>query len=92
MRYAFIDSGNLVVNVIVGVLNEQQQAQFLNDYHTLFGAVAILEVPEGVSVWIGGVYDSEQGYLPPAVPEPEPEPAPEPQPEPQPEPLTEPEL
>jgi len=88
MRYAFIDSVNLVVNVIVGTLNASQQAQFLNDYYTLFGAVAILEVPEGVSVWIGGVYDSEEGYLPPA----EPEPAPEPQPEPQPEPLTEPEL
>lgn len=77
----------IVVQVITGKLDEQQQTAFLNDYHTLFGAVAILEVPESVSVWIGGVYDSEQGYLPPA----EPEPAPEHQPEPQPEPLTEPE-
>lgn len=86
MKYAFINAESIVVNCISGALSAAQQAQFLDDYHKLFGAVAILEVPEGVSVWVGGVYDSEQGYLPPA----EPEPAPEPQPGPQPEPLTEP--
>lgn len=90
-RYAFINAQAIVVQVIVGQLDEPTKQGFLNDYHTLFGAVAILEVPEGVSVWIGGVYDSEQGFLPPY--QPEPEPVPEPQPEPQPEPpLTEPEL
>jgi len=90
MRYAFLSEQSVVVQVIVGELSEQQQQQILNDYFVLFGAVVIVPIPDGVPLWIGGVYDSEQGFLPPI--QPEPEPAPEPQPEPLPEPQPEPEI
>lgn len=87
MRYAFLDEHGTVVQVIVGALTEAQQQQFLADYQVLFGARAIFPVYPEQMVWVGGVYDAQQGYLPPA----DPEPAPEPHPEPQTEPLVEPE-
>jgi hypothetical protein len=81
MRYAFINSENIVVQVIVGALTLEQQEQFLFDYQKLFGAVAVLPVYPDQSIWVGGVYDAQQGFLPPYQPEPQPEPLPEPQPE-----------
>jgi hypothetical protein len=74
MRYAFINSSGIVVQVISGTLTAAQQEMFLRDYATLFGAVAIIEVEDGTSVWIGGAY-LDGVFAPP--PEPEPEPAPE---------------
>ena len=82
MKYAFINAESIVVNVISGTLNAQQQAQFLRDYGILFGAVAILEVEAETPVWIGGSYTDGVFNEPPA-PEPLPEPLPEPQPEPE---------
>ena len=73
MRYAFINADGTVVQVISGTLNAAQQAQFLRDYSVLFGAVAIIEVGDGTSVWIGGTYTNGQ-FQPPPQPEPEPEP------------------
>ena len=70
LKYAFIDASGVVVNVISGELNDSQQEQFLNDYQKLFGAVAIIEVSEDVSVWIGGCYDSNNGFVAPIQPEP----------------------
>jgi hypothetical protein len=71
MTYAFTNSDGIVVQVISGALNPAQQAQFLRDYSALFGAVAIIEVGQGTSVWTGGTYDAQQGFLPPPQPEPE---------------------
>lgn len=79
MKYAFINADSIVVQVITGALNPAQQALFLRDYSALFAAVDVIELPEGVDVWIGGRYDSEAGFLPPA-PQPQPEPLPEPEP------------
>jgi hypothetical protein len=89
MRYAFIDSNGIVVNVISGALTASEQARFLTDYRALFGAEQIIEVEAETTVWIGGTY-TEGVFAPP--PEPEPEPAPEPLPEPLPEPQPEPEI
>ena len=82
MRFAFINADGIVVQVIVGDLNEQQQAQFLRDYGALFGATAIVAVDADTSVWIGGSYTDGVFTAP----------APEPQPEPLPEVVTEPEI
>jgi len=72
MKYAFVNNGGAVVQMIVGTLNPAQQAQFLRDYATLFGAVAIIEVEQGTSVWIGGTY-TDGVFAPPPQPEPLPE-------------------
>lgn len=73
MTYAFLNADNIVVQVISGVLNAQQQAQFLRDYAVLFGAVAIIEVDESTRVWIGGTYNQTDNTFiaPPPPPEPE---------------------
>jgi hypothetical protein len=73
MNYAFTNADGIVVQVITGTLNADEQARFLRDYATLFGAVAIIEVEQGTSVWIGGTYTDGQ-FQPPPQPEPEPEP------------------
>ncbi len=97
MKYAFVNNGGAVVQMIVGTLNPAQQAQFLRDYSALFGAVAIIEVEQGTSVWIGGTY-TDGVFAPPPQPEPQLEVIEEPiamieemQPEPLPE-IVEPEL
>jgi hypothetical protein len=72
MRYAFINAESIVVQVITGALNAAQQAQFLRDYATLFGATAIIEVEQGTSVWIGGTY-TDGLFTEPPQPEPLPE-------------------
>jgi hypothetical protein len=73
MRYAFIDSNGIVVNLIVGALSPIEQQRFLADYRVLFGAIQIVAVDDGVGVWIGGSYDASSGaFTPPPTPEPEP--------------------
>ena len=89
MRTAFIDSNGVVVQVILGWLDEPAKAAFLRDYGILYGAVSLLEVDDSTSVWIGGTYTDGVFQAPPA---PEPEPVPEVLPEPLPEVITEPEL
>lgn len=81
MNYAFINAENIVTQVISGLLNEQQQAQFLRDYAVPFGAVVVIEVPEPVRVWIGGTYNPADNTFTPPPPPPEPEPEPETLPE-----------
>lgn len=76
-RYVFLNADGIVLQVIVGELNAQQQAQFLNDYSVLFGATEILAVDEQTSVWVGGTY-TEGVFMAPPQPEPVPEPQPEP--------------
>ena len=61
-----------MVQAITGALGAGQQAQFLRDYSTLFGATAIIEVEQDTSVWIGGAY-TEGVFVPPPQPEPLPE-------------------
>ena len=72
MTYAFINADGTVVQAITGTLNADEQARFLRDYATLFGAVAIIEVEQGTSVWIGGTY-TDGVFAPPPQPEPLPE-------------------
>ena len=72
MRYAFINAESIVVQLIAGTLNEAQQEMFLRDYAILFSAVAIIEVEDGTSVWIGGAY-TDGVFAPPPQPEPLPE-------------------
>jgi hypothetical protein len=71
-NYAFINGNNVVVQVIIGLLDEAQKGQFLRDYYILFGAQNIIEVESGATAWIGGSYTPEEGFLPPPPP-PEPE-------------------
>jgi hypothetical protein len=68
MTYAFTNADGTVVQAITGTLNADEQARFLRDYATLFGAVAIIEVEQGTSVWIGGTYTDGQ-FQPPPQPE-----------------------
>jgi len=68
MTYAFINADGTVVQAITGTLNADEQARFLRDYATLFGAAAIIEVEQGAPVWIGGTYADGQ-FLPPPQPE-----------------------
>ena len=75
-RYAFINADGIVVQVIVGALNAQQQQQFLRDYAALFGATQIVAVDAETSVWIGGSY-TDGTFTEPPAPEPLPEPLPE---------------
>lgn len=71
-RYAFINAERVVVQVIVGELDEIQRAQFLRDYSVLFRAEEVLAVESDAIVWIGGSYDSDSGtFTPPPTPEPE---------------------
>ena len=74
MNYAFINAENIVTQVISGLLNAQQQEQFLRDYTVPFGAVAIIEVNESTRVWIGGTYNPTDNTFTPPPPPPEPEP------------------
>ena len=67
MKYAFTNTEGTVVNCISGALNQVQQEQFLRDYSALFGAVAIIEVEDGTSVWIGGTYTGGQFQEPVVV-------------------------
>lgn len=55
-QYAFINADGIVVNAIVGALDQTQQALFLHDYAILFGATQIVAVDSNVAVWIGGSY------------------------------------
>ena len=70
--YAFTNTDDIVVQAVVGLLNPEQQAQFLRDYAILFGAVAIIEVEPDTKVWIGGTY-TDGVFAPPPQPEPLPE-------------------
>ena len=76
MRTAFIDSNGVVVQLILGWLDEPTKTAFLRDYGILYGAVMLLQVDDSTSVWIGGAY-TDGVFAPPPEPEPEPEPLPE---------------
>lgn len=60
MKYAFLNSSNIVVNCISGPLTPAQQEQFLRDYSALFGATQIIEVEDSTIVWGGGTYTDGQ--------------------------------
>lgn len=60
------------MQLITGTLSEAQQAQFLQDYAALFGAVSIVGVEPDTVVYIGGSYTNGVFTLPP-----QPESAPE---------------
>ena len=83
MKHAYINAEGIVVQLIVGALDQTAHDIMLRDYGILFGAVRCVQVDESVIVWMGGRYDNEAGFLPPPEPEPQPEPLPEPKPEPE---------
>lgn len=68
MRYAFIDTNGLVVNVISGALTDDQVARFLSDYATLFMAATVVAVADDQPVWIGGTY-VDGAFSAPLLPE-----------------------
>jgi hypothetical protein len=69
-RYAFINDSQMVVQVIVGDLDDSLLAMFVEQYAGMFGAVWALEVAdESVQIWMGGRYDSHSGFLRPPEPE-----------------------
>ena len=72
-RYAFISAEGIVVQLIVGTLDESKLGRLLADYRILFGAESVVEVgDETTAVWIGGSYDATSGvFSPPPSPEPE---------------------
>jgi hypothetical protein len=74
MKLVFIGDGGVVMNVIISNgMSDATKQVFIDEASRAYGAVWAFEVPDGASVWIGGTYDAEQGFLPPAQPEPEPE-------------------
>lgn len=64
-HYAFINADGIVVQVIVGNLNSQQQARFLSDYSVIFAATQIVAVDGDTSVWICGSYTDGTFTAPP---------------------------
>lgn len=72
MTYAFINDEGIVVNQIVGDLSEAQLERFLADQRALFGATSFVIVEDARTVWIGGTYTPDEGFLPPP-PAPQPE-------------------
>jgi len=75
MKLVFIGDGGVVMNVIISNgMSDATEQVFIDEASRAYGAVWAFEVPDDTSVWIGGTYDSEQGFAPPPQPEPEPEP------------------
>lgn len=69
MKYVFLNKDNVVVNVILGNLDNSQKQQFLNDYYILFGATSVNEELENTFVYMGGTYDKKNNaYLNPITP------------------------
>jgi hypothetical protein len=79
MRYAFVNADNIVVNVIVGDLNEEQRPRFFAVQQAIFGATQMVELADNQGAWIGGTYTDGQFAAPEPPPQPEPEPEPEPE-------------
>lgn len=72
MKTIFLNSENIIVQMISGLLDDQSKKAFLRDYGMIYHAVSILEVDDSTRVWIGGTYDPSSGeFLPPPSPEPE---------------------
>jgi hypothetical protein len=64
-KYVFLNADGLVVQIIAGALDADQQAQFLSDYRSLFGATSLVEIEVTETAWIGGTY-VDGSFLPPA--------------------------
>ena len=71
MKYVFINSEAIVVNVVDGILSDYETSRLLADYSALFSATSFVVVAPEVPAWIGGSYDSASGtFTPPPTPEP----------------------
>lgn len=71
MRIAFIDENHIVQNVIVATgMDEQTKQLFIDQAYAAHGSIWAIEITdEDTRVFIGGTYDSERGFLPPAQPD-----------------------
>lgn len=65
IKFAYLNEESIVVQVIVGDLDEAAHDILLRDYGVLFNAVKCVRVDNDQSVWIGGRYDNETGFTPP---------------------------
>jgi len=73
MRYAFVNADKIVVNVIVGDLNEEQKPRFFAVQQAIFGATQMVELADNKGAWIGGTYTDGQFAAPEPPPQPEPD-------------------
>ena len=64
-KHAYLNSKDLVVQVIAGAVDGAAHDALLRDYGVLFGAVRCVRVESDVAIWIGGTYDSTVGFAPP---------------------------
>lgn len=77
IRHAYLDSADVVVQVISGGVNGMAHDMLLSTYAAIFGAVRCVQVADNRPIWIGGSYTDGEFTPPPAL-EPLPEPLPEP--------------
>ena len=73
MKYAFVNADSIVVNVIVGDLNEEQKPRFFAVQQAIFGATQMVELADNQGAWIGGTYTHGQFAAPEPPPQPEPD-------------------
>jgi hypothetical protein len=73
MKYAFVNADSIVVNVIVGDLNEEQKPRFFAVQQAIFGATQMVELADNQGAWIGGTYTDGQFAAPEPPPQPEPD-------------------
>lgn len=72
--YAFVNAEMIVVNAIGGDLDADALKVFESDYRVLFGAEFSVPVFDGMTVWIGGRYNPDDGTFSPPEPIAQPEP------------------
>ena len=65
MNCAFINSDNIVVQVVSGHLSADSQMRFLIDYNKLFGADRAVNVREDQVAGMGYTYENGE-FIPPA--------------------------
>ena len=73
MKTAVINSEAVVVNLLAGIIPDDQDAAFMAHFARAYGVVSFIRITdETTAVWIGGSYDSTSGvFSPPPSPEPE---------------------
>ena len=73
MKTAVINSESFVVNLLAGIIPEDQDAAFMAHFARAYGVVSFIRITDETTVvWIGGSYDAISGtFTPPPSPEPE---------------------
>lgn len=72
MRTAVINQESIVVDLLAGSIDKDQEIGFVSHFAPRHGVVSFVRVDENRPVWIGGSYDATSGeFSPPPSPEPE---------------------